>query len=356
MTKNITTRIFSIDPQAPDSEAIENAAQTILDGGLVAFPTETVYGLGANALNRDALNRIYEAKDRPHSDPIIAHIYDVAQLELLAIDIPDIAYQLAEKFWPGALTLVLKRAENVPENIATGMDTVAVRMPVHPVARALIKAAGVPIAAPSANTFTRPSSTSASHVLEDLNGRVEIVLDGGDSPIGLESTVIDLTNTPPKILRPGGVIIDDIRAVIPDIESKSQLVEDETQANSAPGQLIKHYSPRARVMLFDGDREHVYIAMCDTAQRMVANQKKVGILATDEDAHRFTNLGARVFALGTESDLSTVGRRLFHAMRVLDAQKIDVILVRGFGHDGIGAAIWDRLLRSAEGKVIHVSE
>ncbi|HRF94844.1 MAG TPA: L-threonylcarbamoyladenylate synthase, partial [Aggregatilineales bacterium] len=207
MSYSAKTRILRVDPQHPEEANIQIAAQTIRAGGLVAFPTETVYGLGANALDAQALDRIYLAKDRPSSDPIIAHIATLAQLHTLAIDVPEqLVALLADHFWPGALTLVLKRAPHVPANIATGLNTIAMRMPAHPVARALILASGVPIAAPSANTFTRPSATTAHHVLEDLLDRVDIVLDGGETNIGLESTVLDLTNPQtPIILRPGGV-------------------------------------------------------------------------------------------------------------------------------------------------------
>lgn len=356
-----STSVLSIDPQHPQPDVIQTAADVLRRGGLVAFPTETVYGLGANALDPSALERIYLAKRRPASDPLIVHIHDLAQLEQLAVNIPPGAYALAEKFWPGPLTMVLERAEHVPATVAQGLNTVAIRMPAHPTAAALIRACGFPIAAPSANTFTRPSATSAAHVLEDLRGRVDLVLDGGPTPIGLESTVLDLTQTPPQVLRPGGIVLSDLREVLPDVQIRTVLRNhstegaDQVQAPmSSPGMLIKHYSPRAQVMLFEGPSETLTVAISDMAQRLVANGRRVGILATEEDSPHFTGLGARILSLGSQHDLEQIGRLLFGGMRALDAQKVDVILVHSFGRDGLGEAIWDRLLRAAEGKVIHL--
>jgi L-threonylcarbamoyladenylate synthase len=356
MTYTAQTQVLQIDSQNPQSDHIQVAVEILRRGGLVAFPTETVYGLGANALDGIAVERIYQAKRRPANDPLIVHIHEVSQLDLLAVNIPDSARQLAQKFWAGPLTMVLKRAANVPSNVAHGLDTVAVRMPVHPVAHALIKAAGFPIAAPSANTFTRPSSTSAAHVLEDLNGRVDLVLDGGAASIGLESTVIDMTQGEPVVLRPGGILLEQLQEIIPSVRlSPRFLAMNGQQVSSSPGMLTKHYSPRAHLMLFDGPLDVVMIAMADTAQRLVANGKRVGILAVEEEAPQFTELGVRIISLGKRDDLSQIARVLFGAIRALDAQGVDSILVRSFGQEGLGAAIWDRLIRAAEGNVIRVS-
>jgi L-threonylcarbamoyladenylate synthase len=349
------TRVLTIDSQQPEPQHIQTAVEILRRGGLVAFPTETVYGLGANALDTTAVERIFLAKRRPASDPLIVHIHDTRQLDLLAVEIPDYARLLAKAFWPGPLTMVLKRAPDVPPNIAEGLDTIAVRMPVHPVARALIQAAGFPIAAPSANTFTRPSSTTAAHVLEDLNGRVDLVLDGGAAPIGLESTVIDMTQPEPVVLRPGGVLLDDLARFIPSVKLNPKYLQLNGQAaSSSPGMLTRHYSPRAHLMLFDGPLDVVLVAMTDTAHRLVANGKQVGVLAVEEEASEFTDLGVRIISLGKRHDLSQIGRVLFGAMRALDAQGVDSILVRSFGQEGLGAAIWDRLIRAADGRVIRV--
>ena len=354
MTYNANTRIFNIDPANPDFEAITQAGDVIRKGGLVAFPTETVYGLGANALDSEALNRIYLAKARPSSDPIIAHISDDSQLNTLAIDIPKITYRLSRFFWPGALTFVLKRAPDVPDNIATGLDTIAIRMPSHPIARALIQSAGVPIAAPSANTFTRPSATTANHVLEDLNGRVDIILDGGATTIGLESTVVDLTQGEPIVLRPGGITMEHLREIVQDIQlSPRYLKMDNQPASGSPGQMIKHYSPNAEIMLFTGETDTVIAHMQKTACNLKEIGKRVGVLGADEDYRYFAD-DADVKTLGSRDDLEAISHSLFAGMRMLDGLQVDVILVRDFGRKGLGAALWDRLLRAAEGKVIVV--
>lgn len=351
------TQQITVDKDNPQPERIAQAAAIIQRGGLVAFPTETVYGLGANALDAQAIRRIYSAKQRPASDPVIAHIAHVNELQRLAVEIPDAAYQLAEAFWPGPLTLVLVRGSHVPPEIATGLATVAVRMPSHPVAHALIAAAGVPIAAPSANTFTRPSATTAAHVLEDLNNHVDIVLDGGAATIGIESTVIDMTQDNPVILRPGGLTVDRLREVLPEIVQmdSSKLSQLDNEPSSSPGMMIKHYSPRAEVILFDGgDTRRVLAAMRQTAHELADAHKRVGILTTNEEADQFTDTGARIISMGSRRNYEQIAHVLFGAMRALDNQKVDKILVRAYERDGLGLAIWDRLLRSAEGRVRHV--
>lgn len=343
------TRMLQVNPRQPETAVIETAAEVIRAGRLVAFPTETVYGLGANALSAEAIQRIYTAKQRPASDPIIAHIAHIDQLHHLATDIPDIAWQLAQRFMPGALTLVLRRHDDVPANIANGLETVAVRMPSHPVAHALIDVAGTPIAAPSANTFTRPSATTAQHVLQDLDGRVDVILDGGLATIGLESTVLDLTGETPVVLRPGGVLVEQLREVIPIVQVSPRYV-DEATATTSPGQMLKHYSPDANVILFSGDDSAVIARM----QAMIReSNQRVGVLIADEDQTHFA-AHADVITLGSRQDLSQIGHGLFAAFRRFDQMGVNVILVRDFGRDGLGAALWDRLLRAAEGQVIQV--
>lgn len=347
------TRIFTIDPQQPQPDAIAQAAETLRQGGLVAFPTETVYGLGANALDAAAIDRIYRAKARPATDPIIAHIHTLDQLDTLARTVPAAVHNLAARFWPGALTLVLERHPDVPPNIAAGMATVAVRMPAHPVALALLIAAGVPVAAPSANTFTRPSATTAAHVLEDLRGRVDIVLDGGPTTIGLESTVLDLTSDPPLVLRPGGVIMEDLLTVLPDAQLAPRYLSIE-ERSASPGQMLRHYAPRATLTLYTGPRRAVLAAMQQATRDHLDAGRRVGVLVSDEDHAAFHGL-ALVEALGPRDDLPAVSRRLFAGLRSLDALGVDVILASDFGQAGLGAALWDRLLRAAEGRVVAVS-
>ena len=348
------TQLIKVDPAAPDPAAIARAARVLRRGGLVAFPTETVYGLGANAMDARALARIYAAKQRPAGDPIIAHIASTSMLETLAVDIPRAAYTLAQRFWPGPLTLILRRAPAVPDAIARGMHTVAVRMPAHPVAQALIAAAATPIGAPSANTFTRPSATTAAHVLEDLDGRIDMVLDGGATPIGLESTVLDLSGDTPTVLRPGGVLLEELRSVLPDLAASPKYLREDADS-VAPGQMLKHYSPRARVLLFSGvEPEAVFSAMRARADALQAEGRQVGLLLPDELCGSLP-AAMHTVALGPRGDLAGMGRRLFAALRELDSRGVDVILVADPGRAGIGAALWDRLLRAAEGTVIEVS-
>jgi L-threonylcarbamoyladenylate synthase len=356
-TYNTQTRVLSVDGKTPQPEVIAQAATVIQRGGLVAFPTETVYGLGADALNPDAIARIFAAKQRPADDPIIAHIARVQDLSRLAVNIPDSAYKLAQMFWYGPLTMILKRADHVPATLSSGLPTVAVRMPSHPVARALIMAAGTPIAAPSANTFTRPSSTEAAHVVEDLNGRVDLILDGGKTTIGIESTVIDMTRDVPTVLRPGGVLIEDLRRVLPEVAMLNRRFDepnDHNEASPSPGMMSKHYSPRAQVLLYDGNAAAVLARMHAVATEMVADHKRVGILTTDEEAATFTDTGARIISMGSRADIHQIAHVLFGAMRALDAQQVDKIMVRVYTREGLGAAVWDRLLRAAEGQLEHV--
>ena len=345
------TTILKVDRSQPQAPAIEQAARIIQAGGLVAFPTETVYGLGANALDAAAVDRIFAAKGRPSTDPIIVHLAVQEALPQIAHDIPERAWALAAAFWPGPLTLILQRAALVPENVSAGRPTIAVRMPAHPVAQALITAAARPLAAPSANRFSRPSATSAQHVLEDLGGRIDLILDGGPAPIGVESTVVDLTTEPPRILRPGGISIEALRPYLPDVLwTPAYLTADQTAV--APGQMIRHYAPRAELLLFGGPMAAVRAAILDEAGRRARQGARVGILTTDEEAPVFAQVVDDVIALGRAEDLERIAAGLFAAIRDLDGRGVDIILAHGFGQRGLGAALWDRLLRAAEGRVI----
>lgn len=350
----VETHLISIDPQAIDLSLIERAANCLKNGGLVAFPTETVYGLGANALDEPAVAKIFAAKGRPPSDPLIVHIATLAEIHRVAVQIPPVASQLAARFWPGPLTLVLQRHTQVPARVSAGLSTVAVRMPSHPVAQALLQAAGLPIAAPSANRFTRPSATTAAHVLEDLGGEVDIIIDGGTASIGLESTVVDLTTTPATILRPGGIAPEDLRLFVPDIQVKARYWEGE-EATPSPGMLLKHYAPRAELRLFSGEREAVLRAMYEAVLMLHAEKKAVGLLLAEEDRAFFADLKVPQQVLGAQSNMVQIGYNLFAALRYLDTQGVDVIVGRMFESAGLGLAISDRLLRAASGRVIYVS-
>lgn len=356
MNADHTTQVLLVDAQQPDNEAIAQAAAILQAGGLVAFPTETVYGLGANALNPAAIQRIYAAKERPANNPLIVHIASAEALREVAADIPDTARRLVTHFWPGPLTLVLKRHEQIPPEVSLGRDTVALRMPAHPVAQALIAAAGVPVVAPSANRFSRPSATMAQHVLEDLAGRVDMILDAGPTPIGVESTVIDLTQSPPLVLRPGGIVLDRLQQLMPDLRFQHETfaLGDDSARPASPGMLSKHYSPQARLLLFAAAPEAARDAMCAAVLAEQAAGQRVGVLALDSEAALFISLGVQVVTLGPEEDLAQVAHNLFAGLRALDSAGVDVILVRQVDPAGLGVALNDRLLRAAEGHLITV--
>ena len=296
------TRVVVIDPQHPDLARIREVAAVVRAGGLVAFPTETVYGLGAHALNAAAVARIFEAKGRPPTDPMIVHLAGVDQVEQIAKAVPPAARDLAAAFWPGALTLILEKQSIVPDVVTAGLPTVAIRVPSHPIARALLAAAGVPVAAPSANRFGYPSPTRAEHVLADLDGVVDIVIDGGATPIGVESTILDFTVTPPLVRRPGGVALADIRRLVPDARSVSEAL-NQARAQPAPGQLLRHYAPRATLTLYVGDMGQVVERMGNDIRSAVASGLRAGVLAPEED---LIALAPRVAAVGGSGRVVTM--------------------------------------------------
>jgi L-threonylcarbamoyladenylate synthase len=343
------TLLLTVDPTTPDAATIARAARVIRAGSLVAFPTETVYGLGAHALNAEAVARIFHAKQRPSTDPLIVHVADLADLPPLVREIPPVVDELARRFWPGPLTLVLPRSARVPDLVTSGQPTVAVRVPSHPVAQALIRAAGVPIAAPSANRFSRPSPTTADHVLADLAGRVDVVLDGGAAAIGVESTILDLTSDPPAVLRPGGVPVEALRALLPALTLRTLTVR-EGQTAPAPGTLLKHYSPEAELILFTGEPDAVNARIARHAEEQLARGAAVAVLVIGSAGVDLPS-GVRVVSLGV--DEREAANRLFAALRLLEPDT-DVILARAPSQVGLGLALWDRLWRAAEGRVVQV--
>jgi L-threonylcarbamoyladenylate synthase len=353
----LLTQLLKINPAHLDPATISAAARAIVEGKLVAFPTETVYGLGANALDAAAVERIFAAKRRPHSDPLIVHVASAEEVGSVARDVPEAALRFGAAFWPGPLTLVLHRGERVARNVSGGRDTVAVRVPSHPVAQALLAAAGVPIAAPSANLFTRPSPTTAQHVLDDLDGRVDMVLDGGPTTIGLESTVIDLTLDPPRLLRPGGAPVEALLALAPDLlVPRTALVQEDDLPSASPGMLLKHYSPQGRVLLLSGSAPAAAAAAGQITAILRAQGMRVGVLAPDEEAPAYTMLPVEFVSLGSLLDLEVAARLLFAHLRELETRRVDVILARAVPPQGIGLAIGDRLFRAAEGKVIDADD
>ena len=316
-------------------------------GGLVAFPTETVYGLGAHALDPEALARLFSAKGRPAHDPVIVHVSSLAEIAPLVSSMPAIVAPLAARFWPGPLTLILPKSAAVPPQVTAGLDTVALRIPAHAVAQALLKAARIPVVAPSANLFSRPSPTKAAHVLEDLDGRIDMLLDGGSTPVGVESTVLDLTGAVPTVLRFGAVSLGELRTVVPEVVAASRMVADATPQPS-PGMLTQHYSPRTPLILYEGEREAVLDQLIQDARSAISRGKWVGVIAANEDPLSPTSANLRVIRIGAEADADEVARRLFSAFRELDEVGVDLILVRGFpASDGLGMAVQDRLRRAA---------
>jgi L-threonylcarbamoyladenylate synthase len=343
----LVTEILRIDPKDPDAALIARAAECLRAGGLVAFPTETVYGLGAHALDLGAVQRVFAVKERPPNDPLIVHVAAVDDILPLVVEIPRAARELAARFWPGPLTMVLRRSERVPDAVTAGLDTVAIRVPSHPIAQALLHCARLPIAAPSANRFSRPSPTRAAHVLADLRGRIDMVLDGGPTSVGLESTVVDLADRPPTVLRPGAVDAGALRSVIPDVRFRSSPVERGTTGLRAPGMLPKHYAPATPLTLFEGDRATAIAEIVRTAQRHVDRGQSVAVLAFGEDLERLQGLRVHLLDLGNENDPPAVASRLYAALREGDELGVDVILVRNITTDHpLSTAIQDRLRRA----------
>jgi L-threonylcarbamoyladenylate synthase len=318
-----------------DEQGIRRGAEVIRAGGLVAFPTETVYGLGADALSDAAVTRIFEAKDRPRGNPLIVHLANAAALESVAARVPQRARDAAARFWPGPLTLVLPRAGTVPLITTGGLDTVAARVPSHPVARALIEASGRPIAAPSANRSGRPSPTRAEHVREDLDGRVEMILDGGPTPVGVESTVLDMTTDPPTLLRPGGVTLEELKDCLGEVDV---LVSgDEEAAGRSPGLRYRHYAPRAQVIIVEAGTGDRVVAPWIEAGRPVALMTQRPVL--------LERPGLRVKIM--PGDLGAYARDLFAVLRELDSTGVEGIFVEAVPQEGLGLTIMDRLRRAA---------
>lgn len=340
------------DVSAPtDAATIARAAALLRAGELVAFPTETVYGLGADATNPAAVEAIFAAKGRPHSDPLIVHIPGVEELVSVARAIPPAALLLADAFWPGPLTLVLPRAATIPAVVSAGGDTVGVRAPAHPVARALLQAAGVPVAAPSANRFMRTSPTTAEHVLQDLDGRIACALDGGPSGVGVESSVLDLTTNPPRLLRPGAVTLEHVRALLPETLGPMNASEPGDAVARAPGQMARHYAPRTRLLVYDATGADGAAAVLAGARVALAAGARVGALVPDEEAPPLESLGVSVARLGPADDPQAAARALYAALRALDRRDRDLLLAHTYPPAGLGLALWDRLRRAAGGRL-----
>ena len=352
------TRVIKINENKLDGEDIlENLfdlpTQVLKDGGLVAFPTETVYGLGADAFNEEAVSNIFLAKGRPSDNPLIVHISHISQLSQLTDHIPERAKALMDAFWPGPLTILFKKNNRVPLKTSGGLDTVAVRMPNNPIALKLISYSGLPLAAPSANTSGRPSPTRADHVLEDLSGSVDIVIDGGSTGVGIESTVLDLSEEIPLILRPGAVTYEELVVFLPNLayDPALEISDDKTKPKS-PGQKYRHYSPKAKMEIVMGDEEKMVEKINALASEYREKGLKLAIMATDETISKYevTN----TISMGSRKKLSTISQNLFHVLREFDRLDIDIILSEGVDEIGIGKAIMNRMKKAAAGKIIYL--
>lgn len=351
------TKIMDVSEEPINIEYIREASEILKNGGLVAFPTETVYGLGGDATDKEASRKIYAAKGRPSDNPLIVHIADFSQLEQITENLPETARLLADAFWPGPLTMVCNKNQVIPYETTGGLDTVAVRMPNNPVALALIRESGCMIAAPSANTSGRPSPTKASHVYEDLSGKIEAILDGGAVDIGLESTIVDLTEDVVTILRPGFINMDMLREVVGEVRMDPGIVYNDKGTTSgakpkAPGMRYKHYAPKGDLTIISGEEDTVVDKINQLTREALKEGKKVGIIATSETADRYPE--GEVLVIGNRWDESSIAHNLYDILRRFDELSVDLIYSESFATPKMGQAIMNRLLKAAGQKTIEV--
>ena len=347
------TKRVKVDCENVDEALLIAPGKVLREGGLVAFPTETVYGLGGDAKNASASEKIYAAKGRPSDNPLIVHIAEFSELEEIVKEVPDSARALADAFWPGPLTMILQKNEVIPYETTGGLDTVAVRMPSHPVARAFIKASGCMVAAPSANISGRPSPTTADHVWEDLNGRIDYVIDGGAVEIGLESTIIDLTEDIPLVLRPGYITPEEIAEAIGTVKMDPGLSgEDVTVRPKAPGMRYRHYAPKGNLMIVTGDTDNVIKEINSRAECAIADGKSVGIIATEETGALYKK--GKVLVIGDRNDEDAIAHNLYGILREFDELGVEEIYSESLATPRIGQAIMNRLLKAAGHQIIEV--
>lgn len=339
-----------MNTQLLTSKDVDRAAEILRSGGLVGIPTETVYGLGANGLDPAAVRSIFQAKGRPQDNPLILHIPDPSWLALYCRDIPEEAWQLAKRFWPGPLTMILRRDPAVPDEVTAGLDTVGMRCPAHELCRAVITAAGVPVAAPSGNTSGRPSPTSVADMLEDMNGKIDAILDGGDCQVGVESTIIDVTADPPRLLRPGGVPLEELRAVLGEIDIDPAILRPmgEGEKPRAPGMKYRHYAPKAPVIVVKGSPARSAQYILDHIDHSYWD----GVICFDEFASWYP--GHPVERLGGAVDCWENARRLFHALRAMDEAGVKRIWAQSPGTAGMGLAVVNRLDKAAGFHIVEV--
>lgn len=332
--------------KSEDKEGLKRAAELLKNGELVAVPTETVYGLAANALNGEAVSNIFKAKGRPQDNPLIVHIANIEEIYPLVKNFDTRAKKLADAFWPGPLTIILPKSERIPKEVSAGLDTVAIRMPSHPIARQIIELCGCPLAAPSANTSGKPSPTTAQHVMDDMNGKIAAVVDGGACSVGVESTVITLASDVPRVLRPGGITPEQLKSVLGEVEIDKAVFKalEEGQKVLSPGMKYKHYSPNARVIIVKGELENfISYAECQKG--------KVCAVCFDGEQDKFT---IPAYSYGRMDSPEEQARELFDVLRHIDDEKMELALVRFPSLDGVGIAVYNRLLRAAAFEEIEV--
>lgn len=347
------TIIKKVDENCIDLQIMKEAGELLKAGALVAFPTETVYGLGANALDEKAAAKIYAAKGRPSDNPLIVHIADMEKLENITEEIPEAAMKLAEKFWPGPLTMVMKKSAAVPLGTTGGLSTVAVRMPSHPIALEMIRHGGGYIAAPSANTSGRPSPTLASHVADDMDGIIPMILDGGPVGIGIESTIVDLTEEIPTILRPGFITKEMLEEVVGEVQIDKGLEADAKTPPKAPGMKYRHYAPKAELVIVEGAREAVIEKINALVKEKEAQGMIAGIIGTEETILRYP--AGIVKSIGTRNDELSISSHLYSILREFDESDAQVIYSESFEEGAMGSAIMNRLLKAAGHKIIYTS-
>lgn len=349
----IETIVSKVDRENPEKDIIEAGAELIKNGGIVAFPTETVYGLGANAFCEEAIDKIFIAKGRPQDNPLILHVSSIDEVYPLVEEVNENMKMLMEKFWPGPLTIIFKKSSKVSKKLTGGLSTVAIRMPKNKIALELISSSGVPIAAPSANTSGRPSPTEASHVIEDMYGKIDMIIDGGSTGVGVESTVVDMSEEVPTILRPGGVTLEDLLQVFPEAKYDQSIIsDDENIVPKSPGQKYKHYAPKAKMIVFTGDVKNISKNIKAQIKSLTLEGKKVGIMATEETKDEY-NEGI-VLVVGSRSDKNSIARNLFKVLRQFDELDVDMILAEGVDTEGIGRAIMNRMKKACGGDIRRV--
>lgn len=345
------TKVVTVDKEKPDLQVMRMAGEILRKGGLVAFPTETVYGLGGDGLNAGSSKKIYAAKGRPSDNPLIIHIADLESLEKIVKSVPPKAKLLAEKFWPGPLTMIFSKSSRVPYETTGGLESVAVRMPSHPVALAIIREGGGYIAAPSANTSGRPSPTRAEHVCEDLIGKIDMIVDGGAVGIGLESTIVDFTEEVPVILRPGYINQEMIQEVIGPVRmDRGLLITEEKVRPKAPGMKYRHYAPKAQLTIVQGSSSQVTAYINAQCEKAVREGKKPGVIAADETVSAYR--GAVVKGIGARNDEEEIARNLFAVLREFDEEDTDILFSEAFDTPRMGQAIMNRLLKAAGHHII----